>query len=164
MDRNYLIRIAKINDAKGIHEVLLGAFAEYRDYYTPEGFNDTVMSEDAVKERMKEMIIYVAVDEKQCIIGTIGWQKINDKEAHIRGMAVLPKWQGKKSPASALLHAVENDAYIKNCKFLTLDTTIVLKRAENFYKKHGFKETGKIGDFFGSKIYEYIKHLDSKPK
>jgi len=109
---------------------------------------------------MKEMIIYIAVDKKQNIIGTIRWQKINDKEGHIRGMAVLPKWQGKKSPASTLLQIVEKDAITKGCLYLTLDTTAVLKRAGNFYKKHGFKETGKIGDFFGSIIYEYIKYLD----
>ena len=160
MTSNYLIRHANKNDAKGIHEVLLAAFEEYRHYYTPKGFNDTVMSEEAVIERMKEMIIYIAVDKKQNIIGTIGWQKINDKEGHIRGMAVLPKWQGKKSPASTLLQIVEKDAITKGCLYLTLDTTAVLKRAGNFYKKHGFKETGKIGDFFGSIIYEYIKYLD----
>ena len=159
MNSDYVIRHANRDDALGIHKVLLAAFEEYRHHYTPEGFNDTVMSEGAVIERMKEMVIFVAVDNKQNIIGTIGWQKIDEKEAHIRGMAVYPNWQGKKSPASALLQAVENEATIKGCSFLTLDTTAVLKRAGNFYKKHGFKKTGKTGNFFSSKIYEYIKHL-----
>ncbi|MFX0039178.1 MAG: GNAT family N-acetyltransferase [Promethearchaeota archaeon] len=164
MKTDFKIRKASPNDAKGIHEVILTAFEEYRHYYTSEGFNDTVMSEEAVIERMKEMIIYVAVDKKKNIIGTIGWQKIDNEEGHIRGMAVLPKWQGKKSPAAALLITVEKDAITKGCTFLTLDTTAVLKRAAIFYKKHGFKETGKTGDFFNSTIYEYIKYLNKEKK
>ncbi|MFX1435656.1 MAG: GNAT family N-acetyltransferase [Promethearchaeota archaeon] len=160
MKIDFEIREATPNDAKGIHEVLLAAFEEYRHFYTPEGFNDTVMSEEAVLERMREMTIYVAIDQRKNIIGTIGWQKINNEEGHIRGMAVLPKWQGMKSPATALLFTVENDAIAKECTFLTLDTTAVLKRARTFYKKHGFVETGKTGDFFNSTIYEYIKYLN----
>jgi len=33
------------------------------------------------------------------------------------------------------------------------------ERAQAFYRKSGFTETGKTGDFFGSIIYEYIKRL-----
>ena len=164
MNQDYLIRPASHNDAKGIYEVLLAAFEKYRHYYTPEGFSDTVMSENAVIERMKEMKLYVAVDQKQQIIGTIGWQKINSNEAHIRGMAVNPIWQGKMSPAAALLQIVEIEAFIEGCTFITLDTTAVLKRAETFYKKYGFKLTCKTGDFFGSKIFEYIKYLDKEKR
>ncbi|MFX1479663.1 MAG: GNAT family N-acetyltransferase [Promethearchaeota archaeon] len=151
--------MAKYSDAKEIHKVILSAFEEFRDYYTPEGFADTVMSEDAVKERMKEMNIYVAVDHKGLIIGTIGWQKVSNSEGHIRGMAVIPNQQGKTSPAAILLKTVENEIRSKGCEILTLDTTKILGRAQNFYKKHGFKETGKTGDFFGSVIYEYAKKI-----
>ncbi|MFX0104467.1 MAG: GNAT family N-acetyltransferase [Candidatus Hodarchaeota archaeon] len=159
MARDYIIRRAKKNDAKGIYEILLVAFEGYRNYYTSEGFSDTVMSENAVIERMKEMKLYVAVDQKRKIIGTIGWRKVSKKEGHIRGMAVLPEKQGKNSPATALLQAVENDARSKGCIYLTLDTTAPLKRAQNFYRKYGFKETGKTGDFFGLTIYEYAKKI-----
>jgi N-acetylglutamate synthase-like GNAT family acetyltransferase len=160
MKKDYKIRKAVPKDAKGIHEVLLEAFSAFRDYYSLEGFNDTVMSEKAVLIRMKEMTIYVAVDRNNNIIGTIGWQKIDNNEAHIRGMAVHPKWQGKNGPATTLLQTVENEVITEECFCLTLDTTEVLKRAGSFYKKHGFNLTGKTGDFFGSKIYEYVKYLN----
>ncbi len=160
IEKDFVIRKALPKDAKGIHEVLLTAFVEFRDYYTSEGFTDTVLSEEAVLERMKEMTVYVAVDRKKIIIGTIGWQKIGHEEAHIRGMAVHPKCQGSKSPATNLLQTVEDDAVKNKCLFLTLDTTAVLKRAASFYKKHGFELTGRTGDFFGSKIYQYIKYLN----
>jgi ribosomal protein S18 acetylase RimI-like enzyme len=161
MRENFKIRKAKPQDAKSIHKVILSAFEEYRKYYSSEGFEDTVMSEELVLTRMKTMNIYVAEDKNKNIIGTIGWLKINDKEGHIRGMAVLPKWQGKNSPASALLRTVEEEAIMQNCQFLSLDTTAVLKRAQNFYRKHKFKETGKTGNFFGSKIFEFIKNLSN---
>jgi N-acetylglutamate synthase-like GNAT family acetyltransferase len=117
------------------------------------------MSEEVTLERLKEMIIFVAVIQNLEIIGTIGWKKINEKEGHIRGMAVHPKFQGKNSPAADLLKTVEMDAHSQGCTFLTLDTTKILKRAQNFYRKHGFKETGKTGDFFGSTIYEFEKKI-----
>ncbi|MFX1567139.1 MAG: GNAT family N-acetyltransferase [Promethearchaeota archaeon] len=159
MERDYLIRCAKKEDAKGIYGVLLAAFEEFRHFYTPEGFNDTVMSEEAVIERMKEMKLYVAIDQTNTVIGTIGWQKVDDMEGHIRGMAVIPDRQGKNSPAKALLQIVEEDARSEGCTLLTLDTTAILERAQNFYIKCGFKKTGKTGDFFGSTIYEFAKEF-----
>ncbi len=159
MDKRYEIRRAEFYDAKDIHGVLLAAFEEYRQFYTPEGFSDTVMSEDTVKKRMKEMTLYVAIDQNGKLIGTIGWLKVRTDEGHIRGMAVLPDRQGKNSPAKDLLLTVEGDALSRGCSILTLDTTSPLKRAQSFYKKHGFRETGKTGDFFGSIIYEYAKKI-----
>lgn len=159
MDRHFLVRRANRNDTKGIYEALLAAFEEYRHFYTPEGFNDTVMSEQAVINRMREMILYVTIDQEKNIIGTIGWQKINTQEVHIRGMAVHPNWQGKCGLASALLQKIEKDARFEECTFITLDTTEILKKAQKFYKKHGYIKTGKTGDFFGSMIYEFAKEI-----
>lgn len=159
MKKDYKIRQAESHDAKNIHKVILTAFEEYRPYYSPEGFTDTVMSEQFAIERMKEMTLYVAIDKNGTVIGTIGWQKVSKVEGHIRGMAILPKYQGRSSLAAALLKKVEDDALSKDYTFLTLDTTKVLKRAQNFYKKYGFKETGKKDDFFGSTIYEFAKEL-----
>lgn len=159
MKNDYKIRQAEFQDAKSIYKVILAAFEEYRHYYTPEGFADTVMSEQVAMERMKEMTLYVAIEQNETVIGTIGWQKVSEKEGHIRGMAVQPKRQGKNSLARDLLQAVEEDAQLHGCKFLTLDTTASLKRAQNFYRKHEFNETGITGDYFGSKIFEYRKNL-----
>ncbi|MFW9940538.1 MAG: GNAT family N-acetyltransferase [Candidatus Thorarchaeota archaeon] len=159
MPREYIIRKAQPEDARGIHEVVLAAFEEFRDFYSPEGFADTVMSENVALERLKNMTLFVAVIQNNKMIGTVGWKRISEKEGHIRGMAVHPKFQGKNSPAADLLKEVENDALSQGCTFLTLDTTEILKRAQHFYKKHGFKETGKTGDFFGSTIYEFKKEI-----
>jgi len=159
MKLEYIIRKAQPKDAKGIYEVVLAAFEDFRHFYSQEGFANTVMSEKAALERIKEMKIYVAIDQNGEIIGTIGWKKVSAKEGHIRGMAVHPKWQGKNSPAASLMQIVESDALFQGCTFLSLDTTEILKRAQNFYKKLGFKETGKTDNFFGSTIYEFKKKI-----
>ncbi|MFX1324793.1 MAG: GNAT family N-acetyltransferase [Promethearchaeota archaeon] len=156
---DYIIRKAEQEDAKGIHEVILVSFEEFREHYSPEGFTDTVMSENIALQRINEMTLFVAVDQKGIIIGTIGWRVVSDKEGHIRGMAVHPENQGKDSPAAELLQKVEEDARSQGISLLTLDTTAPLQRAQSFYKKHGFKETGKTGDFFGTRIYEFAKEI-----
>ena len=156
---DFTIRLATIKDAKAVHEVLLAAFEDHRSFYSQEGFTDTVLSEQKAKDRIKEMNVYVAVDQHGKIIGTIGWEKLNKEEGHIRGMGVIPSRQGKASPAMSLLKRVERDAQLENCKILTLDTTEILKRAQKFYEKNGYKWTGKTGDFFGSIIYEFAKTL-----
>lgn len=156
---DYIIRKAEPEDAKGIHEVILAAFEEFREHYSPEGFTDTVMSENLALKRINEMNVFVAVDQKNTIIGTIGWKAVDNKEGHIRGMAVHPEIQGKDGPAAGLLQKIEEDARFQGISLLTLDTTAPLQRAQGFYKKHGFKETGKTGDFFGTKIYEFVKEI-----
>jgi len=162
MKLKYLIQKAKPKDAQGIHEVILTAFEEFRYFYSPEGFTDTVMSEKAVEKRIENMTIYIAVDQNGGIIGTIGWKKLSEKEGHIRGMAVHPKMQGKESPAPDLLRKVEEDARSQGCSFLTLDTTEVLLRAQNFYRKNGFRKTSKTSDFFGATVYEFAKKISTK--
>jgi len=159
MVNDFLIRRASIDDAKAIHKVLLAAFEEFRYFYSFEGFNDTVLSEETAKDRIEEMNVYVAVDKNGEVIGTIGWQKISQSEGHIQGMGVIPIWQGKKSPVKSLLQHVELAARKEGCKIISLDTTGILKRAQRFYEKNGYKKTGRTGDFFGSKIFEFIKEL-----
>jgi len=34
-----------------------------------------------------------------------------------------------------------------------------LQRAIRFYTKHGFSPSGRVTDFFGMRLYEYVKLL-----
>jgi len=157
---NFTIKKANEENAPYIHQLLMKAFKKYRDFYTKEGFEDTVLSGNRAKKRIRNMNVYVAIDNEGRIIGTIGWQKVNNDEAHLRGMAVHPKCQGN-GVAEDLLKKVETDVLSKNLSKLTLDTTNILQRAQHFYRKHGFKKTGKIDDFFGRTVYEFAKTLHS---
>lgn len=156
--QDYLLSKANINDSAGILDCLREAFEPYRDRYTPEGFLDTVLTPETLKDRLRTMSIFVAKDKSNAIVGTIGCNRVDAYEGHIRGMAVRSLWQGR-SLAQQLLEAAESELRSQGCRRVTLDTTEPLQRAISFYKKNGYSHTGKVSDFFGMPLYEYAKAL-----
>jgi len=153
---SYQIRVAEFTDAEGIADCLCGAFAQHRVEYAPEAYTDTVLSSDGVLRRLHEMLLFVAVSDEE-IIGTIGCAA-NGAEGHLRGMAVLPDWQGT-GVALALLQSAEAELKKNGCGYVTLDTTTPLMRAVRFYLKNGYSASGRVTDFFGMPLYEYRKLL-----
>ncbi len=152
-----LIRKAKPKDGDAILACLATAFEPYRNQYTSEAFRDTVLTTESVQQRLSVMCVLVAFREGKAV-GTIGYHKISDREGHLRGMAVLPEWQGS-GVARALLGAAETELRKNQCERVTLDTTEPLQRAVRFYEKHGFRPSGQVSDFFGMPLYQYVKLL-----
>ena len=54
------IRKATDEDASSILECLSAAFAEYREKYTSDAFADTVLTPEAIAQRLREMTLFVA--------------------------------------------------------------------------------------------------------
>jgi GNAT superfamily N-acetyltransferase len=158
--RAFTIRRATPDEASGILACLQTAFAPYQSSYMPAAYLDTVLTEETLKERLQSMSIFVAVSDSGEIVGTIGCNIINDKEGHLRGMAVLPDWQGV-GVADQLLKSAEAELRQLGCKRVTLDTTEPLRRAVRFYERNDYRATGKVTDFFGMPLYEYAKVLSS---
>jgi GNAT superfamily N-acetyltransferase len=102
------------------------------------------------------MLLFVAVCDAK-IVGTIGCVA-NGSEGHLRGMAVLPDWQGT-GVALVLLQSAEAELKKNACGCVTLDTTAPLIRAVRFYAKNGYSVSGRVTDFFGMPLYEYRKLL-----
>ena len=90
------------------------------------------------------------------IIGTVACNLVSPEEGHIRGMAVLPSWQGARI-AQQLLERAEAELVAQKRVRITLDTTEPLKRAISFYQRNGFRPSGQVSDFFGMPLYEYVK-------
>ena len=151
------IREARPDDADAVLTCLAEAFEPYRARYTPQAFEDTVMSAEAIQRRFKDMTVLVAATEAEQIAGTIGYA-INGGEGHIRGMAVRPEYLGT-DVARSLLGAVETALRDRGCSLLTLDTTAPLERAIRFYERNGFRRSGTVRDFFGMPLLEYTKRL-----
>ena len=155
--REFTVRNAGTCDMALIQRCLVAAFERFKTLYTPEAFADTVPTPSGLQERLATICLFVAEYEER-VIGTIGCNKLNAEEGHLRGMAVLPDWQG--SPvAAALLAAAEAEMRRQGCTRLTLDTTEPLLRAMRFYEKHGFRRSGRVADFFGMRLHEYVKQL-----
>jgi GNAT superfamily N-acetyltransferase len=151
-----LIRKAEAADSAAIAGCLEAAFALYRDQYTPQAYADTVPNAHGVLGRMREMNLFVAVSSG-AIVGTLGYTA-NGSEGHLRGMAVLPQWQGT-GVASDLLAVVEAELRKSGCNSITLDTTEPLQLAIRFYQNRGYSRSGRALDFFGMPLYEYRKLL-----
>jgi ribosomal protein S18 acetylase RimI-like enzyme len=154
----FSIRRAGESDAAGILECLRSSFEPYRESYTPGGFADTVLSPETIGGRLSEMSVFVAVSGAGDVIGTIGSAIAAEGEGHIRGMAVLPAWQGRGA-AAELLRAAELELQARGCSRVSLDTTEPLKRAARFYEKNGYRASGRVADFFGMPLFEYVKLL-----
>jgi ribosomal protein S18 acetylase RimI-like enzyme len=158
--RGVAIRKAAREDAAGILACLHRAFEPFRKQYSPEGFRDTVLTPETIDQRLQQMTLFVAITPSGEIVGTIGCNCLDTNEGHIRGMAVLPEWQGR-GVAQRLLDAVDAELRASGCRIVTLDTTEPLHRAVRFYEKNGFQATGTIGDFFGMSLFQYMKRLEN---
>jgi len=157
MEPTVVIRRAQMEDVESLCTCLELAFESFRPQYTPDAFRDTVTSVGAMRERMAYMAIYAAIASGGEIVGTIA-SATEGNEAHLRGMAVLPVWHGR-GIAEQLLRAAENDLLAAGCVRITLDTTVPLQRAISFYQRNGFVASGRVTDFFGMDLYEYVKVL-----
>jgi ribosomal protein S18 acetylase RimI-like enzyme len=103
------------------------------------------------------MTVYVADVPDFEVVATLA-SSIDGKEGHLRGMAVLPAWQGH-FVADHLLRSVEDDLVEAGCERLTLGTALPLERAIRFYERHGFLRSERVRDFHGMPLYEYVKPL-----
>lgn len=162
MRKKVFVRRATADDAANILNCLVTAFEPYRASYTPGAWLDTVLCPATIQQRLSSMQVFVAMSREDAhgavITGTIACALANAGEGHLRGMAVLPQWQGKKV-AEALLQAAEAELAARGCSRITLDTTEPLQRAMHFYENHGYRRSGHISDFFGMPLYEYEKPI-----
>ena len=160
--RSFTVRPATEADSAGILACLHAAFEVYRNRYSPAAFVDTVLTAATLQQRLASMHLFVAISVTGEVAGTIGCQvveaKADSKEGHIRGMAVLPAWQGSGVAAQLLLSA-EAELRAHGCAWISLDTTEPLSAAQRFYQKNGFRRSGKITDFFAMPLIEYVKTL-----
>jgi ribosomal protein S18 acetylase RimI-like enzyme len=151
------IRRAQVEEVESIVECLESAFEPFRSQYTRDAFRDTVLSSEAIRERMVHMTVYVAIATEREVVGTVA-SALEGEDCQHRCMAVRPAWQGRRI-ADQLLLVAENDLITAGCVRITLDTTVPLQRAIRFYQRNGFVPSGRITDFFGMPLYEYVKPL-----
>jgi GNAT superfamily N-acetyltransferase len=154
--REVEIRAATGEDEPGILACLRRAFEAYRTEYSAQAFADTVLDRDSLRVREQRMHLLVALSAEG-IVGTVAGSCIHG-EGHLRGMAVVPEWQGS-GVAKGLLQAIENWLKQEGCRRVTLDTTLPLQPAIKFYEKYQYRRSGKVSDFYGMPLIEYVKEL-----
>jgi len=82
---------------------------------------------------------FYAFDEKSQIIGCVGLKKIDKNYGEIKNFFVVKEYRGKKV-GQALMEKLLAAAKKHQFSYLCLGTIDVLKSAQNFYIKSGFKK------------------------
>ncbi|HEY6660039.1 MAG TPA: GNAT family N-acetyltransferase [Pyrinomonadaceae bacterium] len=151
------IRLANIDEASAISNLLEAAFTEYRSLYTREGYKATAITRGEVAKRMSEGPMWVALLDDQ-IVGTVAAVAKNDS-LYIRGMGIVPEARGKRIGEELLRH-VEKFAVDEGYKRLTLSTTPFLNRAIRLYEGFGFERINtQMTDLFGTPLFSMYKKL-----
>src|ERR1044071_2476961 len=102
------VRRARPEDAASLLGGRRAALEPYRGLYTPAAFEDTVLTPGTLGERLATMAVFVAATATGEVIRTVACRLVREGEGHLRGMAVLPGWQGR-GVAEELLGAAESE-------------------------------------------------------
>jgi GNAT superfamily N-acetyltransferase len=157
------VRAATEADLAGMLSCLAAAFEPFRARYTEEAFLHTVLNQELGRARLASMRVLIASDGKGRVIGTLAWLRRSPESGHLRGMAVLPEFQGS-GVAQALLDRALSEIRREGCRSVTLRTTEPLDRAVRFYERNGFRPNGTLADFHGMTVTERMRVLASEPR
>lgn len=153
------IRKADYNDIQEIHTILYESFTPYREYYTEEAFDVTVVPPHEIMKRInnEQSDVLVTIFENK-IIGTATIELQEGLNLHIRSVVVKPEYQ-RKGIGHLILEEISRLAKEQHVITLSLDCFGPLIEAFNLYKKFGFQETGRKRNLLGIEIFEMIKRM-----
>ncbi|MGJ8678596.1 MAG: GNAT family N-acetyltransferase [Akkermansiaceae bacterium] len=108
---------------------------------------------------VKPLCIFDRLNSGEIVAGLIGKTYWNSLDIAFLWVADSYRNQGR---ATAIMHAAENEAGIRRCKFVLLDTYSF--QALEFYEKLGFREFGTLDHFTGEHTRHYLtKRLPQDP-
>jgi ribosomal protein S18 acetylase RimI-like enzyme len=151
-----VMRTATAADASAIAGLLGAAFAEYRPFYTPQGFAATIPPRDVIASRIEEGPVWICLNPG--VVATLGAVR-KGTDLYLRSMAVHPRAR-RAHIGRLLLDAAEEFAREQQCRDLVLSTTPFLDRAIALYRRYGFERTSEPPhDLFGTPLFTMRKHL-----
>ena len=106
----------------------------------------------------------IVAETSGAIAGFILTERYDDV-AHVITLDVLAGYR-RKSVGSTLLGAAEGEAAQHGAAFMYLETAITNKPAIALWKKHGYRESGRIENYYGQgqHAFEMQKRLEKKSK
>ncbi len=152
------VRTATTNEAQAVHDILVESFEPFKEQYTEEAYNITIMTPAHIKERIHddEHDVLVAYLNGK-LVGTVALQYRGD-DVYVRSMGVVPAAQGK-GVGRKMLEVIEERARHKGCKTITLECFEPLKRAISVYEKSKFRITGRKRRYYGIETFEMVKEI-----
>ena len=140
--------------------------------YHPSEFEELLAIDQAcfpktIAYGRSEMKRYLDAEGSHCIVARIAGKvagfilTIRAREfAHVITLDVLKEFR-RQSVGSLLLDAAEREAASASARLMYLETATTNKAAIALWKKHGYRETGTIENFYGrgQHAYEMQKRL-----
>lgn len=120
--------------------------------------------------RRHEMKFYLQLPGSHCLVaefpGGIGAFILTERRgeiAHVITLDVLPEYR-RQSAGSLLLEAAEREAADRGAALIYLETATTNKAAIALWKKHGYRETGTIENYYGrgQSAFKMQKQLEPK--
>ena len=145
--------------------------------YQPSDFEDLVSMDQVCFPKKiafdpREMTRYLRAEGSHCIVaeipGTIAGFIITKRDgeiAHIVTLDILEPFR-RQSVGSLLLQAAEQEAASRGVASMYLETATTNKAAIALWKKHGYRETGTIKNYYGrgQHAFEMLKSLRRIPE
>ena len=131
---------------------------------------DQVCFPKTIAYGQREMKSYLHAEGAHCIIAEIPGRiagfiitECLSELAHVITLDVLQEWR-RKAIGSALLSAAESQALSQGATLMYLETATANKAAIALWKKHGYRETGTIENYYGrgQSAFEMQKRLERK--
>jgi ribosomal protein S18 acetylase RimI-like enzyme len=150
--------------------------------YQPPDFETLLAMDQAcfpkpIAYRRRELKRYLQLESSHCIVAEYGTAVLRKKVAgfilterngalaHIITLDVLEAYR-RMSVGSSLLEAAEREADSHGALCMYLETATTNKAAIALWKKHGYRETGTIENYYGrgQHAYEMLKPFARKSK
>ena len=155
--------------------------------YQPSDFEallaiDQVCFPKTIAYGRREMKTYLQSEGSRCIVAEIAGPEISgpgisgtiagfiltersSEFAHVITLDVLDPFR-RQSVGSSLLSAAEREASARGAAIMYLETATTNKAAIALWKKHGYRESGTIENYYGigKHAFEMIKRLERNPK
>jgi len=122
----------------------------YRDIIPEEHFREPVLSIEELLQDFSRMSFYVYRHEGE-IVGVAALDVLDKDTGRIRWVYVLPEFQ-RKGIGTALVTYVEHEAERFGLKKLWLITAEKAYWAIDFYRKLGYRQTGRIERPWGNDL------------
>ena len=148
--------------------------------YQPSDFEallamDQVCFSKTIAYGRREMKSYLQSEGSRCIVAEIAGPEFSrtiagfiltersNEFAHIITLDVLESYR-RQSVGSLLLDAAEQEAFVSGAALMYLETATTNNAAIALWKKHGYRESGTIENYYGrgQNAFEMQKRLEPK--
>lgn len=138
----FVLREAVEDDAAAVRSVVFGVLGEYGLKPDPGGVDGDLFDLHA-SYALDGGWFAVVADPSGRVVGTVGLKRMGDGVFELRKMYLLAPFRGRGLGWHLLTRAME-EARVRGCAKLVLETATVLREAVALYERFGFRRVDHV--------------------